>query len=222
MGGALMGGLSRGILDACHGYNFWDGSFYEEYLTGEVVPDGDYAAIADFYNNSSIADQYDAALANRYKEMFGVERCDFNIEEITTRTTNFGVKNPRYGMDDKWQFVRLSDNKGVGGFVSGNSATGTHIHISPYTMNRDDVVFRAVAGHELAHACHHYLASVLGYVWNPVYSDRAAYLYTFNVYTRYNYTARAMSTYYTANSMGRWGLFPIWYSIPFYYQILPY
>jgi len=222
LGGALMGGLSRGILDARHGYNFWDGSFYEEYLTGEVVPNGDYAAIADYYNNSSIADQYDAALANRYKEMFGVERYDFKIKEITTRTTNFGVKNPRYGMDDKWQFVRLSDNKGVGGFVSGNSATGTHIHISPYTMNRDDVVFRAVAGHELAHACHHYLASVLGYVWNPVYSDRAAYLYTFNVYTRYNYTARAMSTYYTANSMGRWGLFPIWYSIPFYYQILPY
>ena len=222
LGGALMGGLSRGIMDARHGYNFWDGSFYEEYLTGKVVPNGDYAAIADYYNNCSIADQYDAALANRYKEIFGVERCDFNIEEITTRTTNFGVKNPRYGMDDKWQFVRLSDNMGVGGFVSGNSATGTHIHISPFTMNRDDIVFRALAGHELAHAYHHYLASILGYAWDPVYSDQAAYLYTFNVYTRYNYTACAMSTFNTANSMGRWGLYPIWYSIPFYYQILPY
>ena len=222
LGGGLTGGLSRGILDDRHGYNFWDGSFYEEFVTGEVVPDGNYAAIADYYNNSSIADQYDAALANRYKEMFGVERCDFNIEEITTRTTNFGVKNPKYGMDGKWQFVRLSDNMGVGGFVSGNSVSGTHIHISPYTMNRNDIVFRALAGHELAHAYHHYLAPILGCVWDPVYSDRAAYLYTFNVYTRYNYTASAVSIYNTANSMGRWGSFPIWYSIPFYYQILPY
>ena len=155
LGGALMGGVSRGIMDARHGYNFWDGSFYEEFASGEIVPFANYSAIADYYNESDIANRYDAALISRYQEMFGITSGDYKILEITSRPSDFGSRNKKIGMNYKLQFISLEDNHVVGGFVSGNSTKGTHIHISPHTISCDDIVFRAIAGHELIHAYHH-------------------------------------------------------------------
>lgn len=214
--GGLTGGLASGITDAIHGYNFWDGSFYEEFATGEVVANGDYVAIADYYNNSSIAGKYDAYLINRYKEMFGIQTGDYNIVDITSRPYDFGKRCEMIGMNDNWQFVKIEDNYIVGGFVTGNSAKGTHIHISPATISDDDVVFRALAGHELLHSYHHYLGATMGYPYNHNYSEYAAYQYTYNVYSSNLYYYKALKTMVTAYRLNYWSTsYPFFYNFPF-------
>ncbi|MBR6132139.1 MAG: VCBS repeat-containing protein [Bacteroidales bacterium] len=214
--GGLTGGLASGITDAIHGYNFWDGSFYEEFATGEVVANGDYVAIADYYNNSSIAGKYDAYLINRYKEMFGVQTGDYNIVDITSRPYDFGKRCEMIGMNDNWQFVKIEDNYIVGGFVTGNSVKGTHIHISPATISDDDVVFRALAGHELLHSYHHYLGATMGYPYNHNYSEYAAYQYTYNVYSSNLYYYKALKTMVTAYRLNYWSTsYPFFYNFPF-------
>ena len=216
LGGALMGGLSRGILDARQGYNFWDGSFYEEYVTGGIGPDGGYSAIADYYNSNSIADQYDYVLNHKINDMFGVQTGDFNIKEFTTRPSDFGIRNSNYGMTDDFQFVNLKKWHLVGGYVTGNSATGTHVHVSPYSINSGDVVFRAVAGHELTHAYHHYLSATMGYAFNHLYSERASYQYTFNVFISKGYVYRAAATMRSALRLNFWSnSYPFFYQSPF-------
>ncbi len=214
--GGLTEGLASGITDAINGYNFWDGNFYEEFATGEVVANGDYVAIADYYNNSSIAGKYDAYLINRYKEMFGIQTGDYNIVDITSRPYDFGTRCKNIGMNDKWQFVETEGNYIVGGFVTGNSVKGTHIHISPATISGDDVVFRALAGHELLHSYHHYLGATMGYLYNHNYSEYAAYQYTYNVYSSNLYYYKALKTMVTAYRLNYWSASsPFFYNFPF-------
>ena len=94
--------------------------------------------------------------------MFGITSGEYKILEITSRPSDFGSRNKKIGMNYKLQFISLEDNHVVGGFVSGNSTERTHIHISPHTISCDDIVFRAIAGHELIHAYHYYLGATIG------------------------------------------------------------
>ena len=204
------------MTDAIHGNNFWDGSFFEEFATGVVVPDDDYVAIANHYNNGNLAGEYDNMLVDRYQKMFGVKPGDFNINEITTRTTDCLSLNENYGMNIDFQYVKISEKRIVGGYVIGNSQSGTIIHISPATTCQDEVIFRALAGHELTHAYHHYILPNFTYTWNKIYSERAAYQYSFNVYTRYGYLHKAISTMAIARSLNYWGAYPEIYASPFF------
>lgn len=214
--GGLIGGLASGITDAIHGYNFWDGSFVEEFATGESVPEGDYIEFARRYNNSPISEQYDIQLNDRVRNTFGVKVCDYNIEEITTKTSDFGTNSRIYGLNAECKFVNTEKNYLVGGYVTGNSVSGTHVHVSPSNTVQNDVIFRAVAGHELTHAYHHYMVATWGLNWNHVFSDRAAYHFSFNVYIRNGYIYRAMSTMVDALNLNYWGWYPGIYASPFF------
>ena len=214
--GGLSGGLASGITDAIHGNNFWDGSFVEEFATGGSVTEGDYIEFARRYNNSPISEQYDIQLNDRVSNTFGVKVCDYNIEEITTKTSDFGTNSRIYGLNAECQFVNTEKNYLVGGYVTGNSVSGTHVHVSPSNTVQNDVIFRAVAGHELTHAYHRYLVATWGLNWNHVFSDRAAYHYSFNVYICNGYIYRAMSTMVDALNINYWGWYPGIYTSPFF------
>ena len=214
--GGLTGGLAAGITDAIHGYNFWDGSFVEEFATGGSVPEGDYIEFARRYNNSPISEQCDIQLNERVCNTFGVKVCDYNIEEITTKTSDFGTNSHIYGLNAECMFVNTEKKYLVGGYVTGNSVSGTHVHVSPSNTVQNDVIFRAVAGHELTHAYHHYMVATWGLNWNHVFSDRAAYHYSFNVYIRNGYIYRAMSTMVDALNLNFWGWYPGIYASPFF------
>jgi len=214
--GGLTGGLASGITDAIHGNNFWDGSFFEEFATGGSVTEGDYIEFARRYNNSPISEQYDIQLNDRVSNTFGVKVCDYNIEEITTKTSDFGTNSRIYGLNAECQFVNTEKNYLVGGYVTGNSVSGTHVHVSPSNTVQNDVIFRAVAGHELTHAYHRYLVATWGLNWNHVFSDRAAYHYSFNVYICNGYIYRAMSTMVDALNINYWGWYPGIYTSPFF------
>lgn len=86
------------------------------------------------------------------------------------------------------------------------------VHISPYYANASGVEFMECVGHELIHAYHLY---AIPSFYRP-YSERAAYQYAFNVYTRYGYLHRALSTMTIARSLNYWGAYPEINASPFF------
>ena len=203
-----MGGLSRGILDARHGYDFWDGSFYDEYtVKKESLVNGEYKRIASIYDKSEKAVITDHYLQIRLYDTYGIQKGDFNINVITTRAAP-------YGLTESGEYVNLTTGNIVKGYVSGNSAVpGVEYHISPFvTTNSNANVFQATAGHELIHAYHRY---VLGVAYQSMFSEMVAYRYSYSVYSNAKMTKNAYVEALTALFHNYWGYcYPKSYKIP--------
>lgn len=90
----------------------------------------------------------------------------------------------------------------------------SELHISPFTTNSDAITFKAVVGHELIHAYHHYSIPSINY--NKVYSERVAYRYTHDVYMHNARFSDALKVMYEASSLDYWGTSPMnYYYHPF-------
>lgn len=163
--GAITGGIGGGISAVRHGGNFWN---------------GDGMVINEFYINSSeitatndVTTATDETLKTRMYEEFEVKEGDYGIRKITTE----GNKN--HQITDKGIYKTGKGHSG--GFTTYDRSTkSTTLHVSPYHTNADVTTFRAVAGHELIHAYHHYL-------WGAgvdvsLFSEYVAYKYTYNTY----------------------------------------
>ncbi|WP_075965994.1 RHS repeat-associated core domain-containing protein [Parabacteroides massiliensis] len=187
IGGAIKGaiqavtqGLIRGFTDMAKGYSFWDGSKYYNFtLTSE-----DISKIAEMYDTSH-SEFNDISLKDRMYSEFGISEGDYGIKSITT-------KAGKYGMDSKGFYIDKGTSAKVGGYVKSISGKlGSELHISPvYANNNNDLLFRAVAGHELVHAYHH---SVFTNVI-PAFTESVAYQYTMNVYQSAGMISDAMRT----------------------------
>ena len=203
LGGALMGGLSRGILDACHGYNFWDGSGFIEQGLGITVSEDKisyYQRMAESYNSCSYLSENDELLRNRVCDMFDID-FDWDISNFTTYV------DEGYGLTEEGIYVNLETKGLVAGYVK---RFPREIHISYYYTNASDLEFMGCVGHELIHAYHLY--TIPSY-YRP-YSERVAYQYSYNVYWRNGYYAKAMRLMYLESQKGYFGWYPFQYSIP--------
>ncbi|MBO7444907.1 MAG: hypothetical protein J6T86_00650 [Bacteroidales bacterium] len=204
LSGGLTGGLYNGISDAIHGYSFLDGSRIDEFIMGEEPMIQDYKLLASMYDKSDIADYNDMHLAYRINKVFGVQRCDFNIDVITTRTEGYGLTTSGYYINKKGILV--------GGYVRSFSSGSSDMHISPYFTSASDIEFKAVVGHELIHSYHYY---ILGDSFQRIWSEMVAYRYTYNTYIRGNDYVRAFTTLQIAMKNHYWStLYPSNYNIP--------
>ncbi len=198
--GGVLGGISRGILDARKGYNFWNGSTVDEIIT----QGGSSQDILQHYNSSSQANINDEMLKSRIKSEFRVQEGDFNIKKITTKTSS------GYNMDSSGKYINMKSKATVGGYLKRFSSGYSRLHVSPHYTMSSSVAFRAVAGHELIHAYHHF--SIPNF--NRVFSERVAYKYTHNTYMGSGQPGKAFRVLKTAMSHGYWGTYPKQYQIP--------
>ena len=201
--GGLTGGLATGITDAIHGNCFWDGHGYIEQELGTYVSKEDvdyYRRLAESYNSSSYLSENDENLRNRVRDMFDVD-FDWGISKFTTYV------DKKYGLTPNGTYVNEK-----GGLVSGYTSNylPREVHISPYYASASDVEFMECVGHELIHAYHLY---TIPSFYRP-YSERVAYQYSYNVYWRNGYYAKAMRLMYLESQKGYFGWYPSQYCIP--------
>ena len=201
--GGLTGGLATGITDAIHGNCFWDGHGYIEQELGIYVSKEDvdyYRRLAESYNSSSYLSENDENLRNRVRDMFDVD-FDWGISKFTTYV------DKKYGLTPNGTYVNEK-----GGLVSGYTSNylPREVHISPYYASASDVEFMECVGHELIHAYHLY---TIPSFYRP-YSERVAYQYSYNVYWRNGYYAKAMRLMYLESQKGYFGWYPSQYCIP--------
>ena len=204
--GAVFGGLSRGIMDYRKGFNFWDGSTIDEFVSGETALD----PVSRKYNSSLEAEMNDQFLSDRMLDEYGVKEGDYGIKKITTKVSR------GYRLASDGRYINVKEGHSVGGYTRRFSTGFSEIHISPnYATTSSIVDFKAVVGHELIHAYHN--NTIL--FKNSVYSERVAYKYTYDVYMnnhRYLDAAKVLS-----NSINN----PIgccWGSAPSYYWTHPF
>ena len=200
--GALAGGLYQGIVDYRHGFDFWYGLKYNEFL----LPSSSSQYTQTDYNNSSVSYVNDEILKSRIYDEYGIIEGNYNISTITTRT------NGNYKLSTKGVYVNPSTGNSVGGYTLSYSKGFSEIHISPLYTNSNIVKFKAVAGHELIHAYHHYS---LPLSFNRRFSEMVAYRYTFNVYIQNGCYRDAFNTINTAICNGFLGNAPSEYIIPY-------
>jgi hypothetical protein len=181
--GALFGGLTRGIVDYRKGYDFWDGSMIDEFISGGTVLD----PVSSNYNSSTQAEINDQLLSDRMFDEFNVQEGDYGINKITTKVSK------GYQVTTNGQFVNADKGYEVGGYTRRFTSGFSEIHISPKYTSSSVVDFRAVAGHELIHAYHH--NTILSY--NSIYSERVAYKYTFEVYMKNHQYTNAFGVFNT-------------------------
>ena len=132
--------------------------------------------------------------------MFDVD-FDWGISKFTTYVDD------NYGLTMDGIYV----NK-TGGLVSGytSNCLPREVHISPYYASASNTKFIECVGHELIHAYHLY--TIPSY-YRP-YSERVAYQYSYNVYWRNGYYAKATRLVYLESLKGYWGPYPPQYQIP--------
>ena len=203
LGGGLMGGLIQGISDYRNGFNFWNGYGFIEQELGIYVSKEDfdyYQRVAKSYNSCSYLSENDENLRNRVCDMFDVD-FDWGISKFTTYVDD------NYGLTMDGIYV----NK-TGGLVSGytSNCLPREVHISPYYASASNTEFIECIGHELIHAYHLY--TIPSY-YRP-YSERVAYQYSYNVYWRNGYYAKATRLVYLESLKGYWGPYPPQYQIP--------
>lgn len=206
--GAVFGGLSRGIIDYRKGFDFWDGGITEEFSSGTINTD----PIWEDYNSSTLAETNDDFLKARIKDVFNMSEGDLGIEKITTKTSN------GYKLTTSNRYVNPKTGSIVDGYHRHFSGGVSEIHISSHTTLGDIVDFKAVVGHELIHAYHHY------YIPNcsTIFSERVAYEYTFNTYALNGQMSKALAIPLNAamNPSGCfWGTYPLEYANPYIYKI---
>ena len=205
--GALLGGLTRGYLDYKQGYSFWDGSKTDEFVTGTISTNWD--DITNQYNSSQRAEFDTELLKDRISDSFGVNEGEYNINKITTCSSS-GYKITQTG-----EYVNLETNSLIGGYCRSFSSGYSELHISPFTTSADVITFKAVVGHELIHAYHHYIIPYN--IFNKINSERVAYRYTYNVYLSNGQFSKAIGVREMAMGLNFWGHAPIFYNYyPFY------
>ena len=204
--GALFGGLTRGIVDYRKGYNFWDGTKIDEFIDGTISTKWD--DITDQYNSNQKAEYDTEFLKERINDNFGVSEGDYNINKITTRSSS------GYKITSTGKYINPETNNVVGGYCLSSTSGYSELHISPFTTQSNALDFKAVVGHELIHAYHHYSIPSISY--NSVYSEKVAYQYTHNVYLHNAHFSDALKVMNTAMSLGYWGNSPMnYYYYPF-------
>jgi len=170
-----------GIRADYHGARFWDGSFtHYSTIPGQAsISYEDALTKAAVYNNSIIADSYDATLTNLMQQEFGLEAGDLANPISTRAGKNIGVDEYlNFVMKDKGGRVRLAN-----GYVK-----GIYGKPGPYEMGisasslSDITTFRAVAGHEIIHAIHFSTSTSLGRMNFLKNTEAAAYNYSYNVF----------------------------------------
>ncbi len=120
-------------------------------------------------------------------------------------------------MTTSGRYVNIESGNMVGGYARHFPSGYTDIQVSPYYSNGDAIDFRAVAGHELIHAYHHYAFPNV----TRVYTERVVFKFTYDVYMSNGRFIDALSTVRTTmfNSSGSfWGSYPAQYQIPSIYR----
>ncbi len=202
--GAFLGGLSRGVIDYRNGYSFWDGSVIDEFVSGGTVID----PVSNKYNSSFEAEMNDQLLSDRMMDEFGVKKGDFGIKEITTKV------NGNYRVTTDGRYVNIEKGYEVGGYTKSYTSGVSEVHVSPKITSANAVDFRAIAGHELIHAYHHYAIPN----FSKVFSERVAYRYTYDTYVANGQFSKATSVFVQAAFSydgAFWGAYPNEYLIPF-------
>ena len=206
--GAVLGGLSRGIMDYSKGFDFWDGSITEEFSSGTINND----PIWEDYNSTSNAELNDSFLKSQVQREFNVSEGDFGIKEITTKSSNY------YKVTSTGRYLNTKTGYIVEGYHHHYSTGVSEIHISSHITLGDMVDFKAVVGHELIHAYHHYFIPNC----STVFSERVAYEYSCRIYATNGQLSKAMAISFNAatNPSGCfWGTYPLEYANPYIYKI---
>ena len=195
LAGGILGGIGGGISAVSDGRDFWNGARYDEF----VINQSDIAI-----SGSTIAD--DAYLKDRIYSEFKIKEGDYNINRITTKAEG------KYKLTENGVYKK-SNGRLVAGYNRYHNGVN-EIHISPYYTNADVTNFRAVAGHELIHAYHHYTYGV-NYV--AIFSETVAHKYTFDTYYNAGYIRNAINSLGKALELGYYGQWPFsnsYYSLP--------
>ncbi len=203
IGSAITGGLIRGLTDASKGFNFWDGLTTDYFYLNSINTE----LLAQNYNTSETASVNDERLKLRIKQEFQINEGDFNIKTITTKTSR-GI-----GMNTNLDYVDMRNNDLIGGYLRKSSSGDAFMHISPRFASGDIIDFKAVVGHEIIHAYHHYALPNV----DKNFTERVAYKYTYDVYMSNYRISSALSTMQAAilNKQGSfWGAYPSHYEIP--------
>ena len=198
--GALIGGISRGIIDKKQGYNFWNGSRTFELKDGVVIKDPEFLEKYDSRLNDMI-------LKDRYAESYGLYEGHFGIKRITTEPGQnyFLMKNGKY----------YSNGYSVLGHCRTFSTGYQELHICPYVTNSNEVLFKATAGHELIHAAHNY--AIPSDLFVKADSEKVAYKYTFDILFNGGYSELAIKKMMIAIANNYYGYAPICYYSSLYY-----
>ena len=198
--GALIGGISRGIIDKKQGYNFWNGSRTFELKDGVVIKDPEFVEKYDSRLNDMI-------LKDRYAESYGLYEGHLGIKRITTEPGQnyFLMKNGKY----------YSNGYSVLGHCRTFSTGYQELHICPYVTNSNEVLFKATAGHELIHAAHNY--AIPSDLFVKADSEKVAYKYTFDILLNGGYSELAIKKMMIAITNNYYGYAPIYYYSSLYY-----
>ena len=204
--GALFGGLTRGFVDYRKGYSFWEGKRIDEFIDGSISSAWDDCT--NQYNSSQKAEYETELLKERINEDFGVTEGEYNIDKITTRSSG------KYRITSTGKYINPETNNVIGGYCEQTTSGYSELHISSHTTLSNDIHFKAVTGHELIHAYHHYTIPNASY--NRTYSERVAYQYTREVYLNNGCLTDALKVMYKAMSLNYWGNAPMnYYYHPF-------
>jgi hypothetical protein len=191
----IIGGISNGMAAEKIKGNYWTGkgAIIGEYTLGQTVEVTRYQLKEAYnYDNDFFTRSGDDwLLSMRMQDEFCVNSGDYNMRLTTAALNNEAIdKTFQYGMTPDKIFVNSKGDL-VGGFTRYNGIGElTTVHISPYvTRSFDDVLFKAVAGHELIHAIHYstFAAEEIGKFYFSKYTESVAYSYSRNIYTNFGY-----------------------------------
>ena len=215
IGGLTAGliGAHNGAIDAINGGgNPWTGE--GTVLGCQTQPSGKYNKSKQTAKQNAVKYKYSKEVTNnevklqkRINKLFQIKN-KRNIGSITTKASNgFGMT------DDCKSFVHLEDMSIADGYVVKARSILLNkwdVHISPgTTLNPSDVLFKAVAGHELTHVFHHVK---FGDAYDNTASETACYDYTIRVLYDGGYVNKALNYMRMANDAG-YNLFnPAYYS----------
>jgi hypothetical protein len=210
--GGMIGGGYEGFLNAKElGINIWTGSGISEFKSGinNEVSLIEARKNAISYNKGQYK-MNDEVLKIRYKDYYGIQEGDFNINQITTKM------DPKlFGLHPKGSYINLDNGSLVGGYTRYRWGF-SEIHIAPSYAIGDKVDFLAVGGHELIHSMHNYLFN------GPVrkaFTESIAYKYSHAVYLSNGNFSRAFNIKMSAMENGWWKTDIIKYSLPSPYGI---
>jgi hypothetical protein len=198
-------------VDYSNGGDFWDGTKILDHAV-DALPN---ETVVGKYNE--VVRWNDEALKDNINEYFNIREGDIGLNKATTEVSK-PYKYTNYG-----RYIK-NDGSISDAYTVMHPLGRSDMHISISVLNDlaagDVTGFKAIVGHELNHVYHnHYISAT-----NPfavkirhIYTERAAYRYTYNTYMSAGRIADAFSAALTAQSLGYWGYYPAQYKIPSVY-----
>jgi hypothetical protein len=187
--GSLIGGITNGLYQGFsasqEGYDFWDGSRYEEFSISPLQQIDDLGINrAKAYDASQKCIDESDFTKTMYAAYHGVEEGDYGIQSISTKA------GKNYGLTENGVYVNLSKKSYALGYTKQHYMKyASDIHISPYAVRTVNFGSQAVpwkflnvSGHELIHAYHIYK---LGPLYVGRYSEIVAYQYSTSMHIQY-------------------------------------